>query len=565
MIEHLLAAFKENLLEFEAVKANTDGVFWLSKKNPIPGVSTEDVENTFSYVSTLSECFSDLISNTGVPIKVFIERYGGYGITKNGGGSRTLIINECQVKGSGANYLSGRGATHWHSHGALNISDAVLETIYTLLVNKITPRKAATIYSIIKTGPKSAYFTESLEEYNAEPCWGALLIRETCIRPAHFHRAMFFEPKEEYRDRITPDVARMRRLWKELKLSFPDSRRFAVLLSDFALKSAEQFGFCRAARLAHGCITPSNLAIDGRWLDLTTCSFMDSGKNYMVTPTQAPAFTEYEVIKQILVELAHNYSKYTNQNLNVFPILNLYENAFEFFFHRHCSYVFGIPASLWPIKGKLASCDFIVSIVKKLILRNTDYITQPPCGLNDADPILHLLEFVYCPDEKSNVSATILSEYGIDLPLLQRSFKELLQCCYKSLSWSSELVFFRHACLITSMRRFYFSTFFYSGYLRKRLEKSLLSNDLLEMKGILDQMEGVIEWAFDEIDPMGNCTLLPIADENWIFSTLDGMCSTGASQLSIGEFLSYALDCHPGIEGADVQYRYLQKLSDHLM
>lgn len=518
MNSYLLPAFEENLLDFEIVSAKTAGVFWLGRTATEVDISPKQFQESYSFFSAQSDYYAKNLVNAEVKIKAKIERYGGYGIAKNGGGARSANIGDFQVKGIGVNYLLGKGSAAWYSTGALSIIDAVQETIYSLLVDKITPAGAVKIRGIIKTGSDAAYFARNLELNDIVPCWGALLVRDTCIRPGHFLRAMYFEPKEEFKGAVSSDVVRMRKVMKRLKFTLGDNRRIALLLSDFALKNARQFGFCKAARLSHGALTPSNLSMDGRWLDLPTCSLMDSGKNYINALDQSSAFGEYEVVKQILIEIAYNFSKYANENINVAPILRMYDQAYSFFFHKYCSYILGIPTELWPDQGESASCDYVVLVINKLITHDSKPIsTVKPSALNEDDPLLLLLEFLYCGSihSQSKTSSEWLLYYGVDSVLLKKSFTNVLSHCYdyQECNWSYNS--YVRALAICSLRRFYFAVYFYRDRLYAKLKSGLFASDLSELEGVLNLSAHIIEWAFEDIDFNSFSLILRLEGDSW--------------------------------------------------
>ena len=55
-------------------------------------------------------------------------------------------------------------------------------------------------------------------------------------------------------------------------------QEFIKILLTFLARSANQFSFSAAMRISHNTLSPSNLALDGRWLDLPVASFYEVEK-----------------------------------------------------------------------------------------------------------------------------------------------------------------------------------------------------------------------------------------------------------------------------------------------
>src|SRR5690606_11297690 len=78
-------------------------------------------------------------------------------------------------------------------------------------------------------------------------------------------------------------------------------------------------------RISHGAVSASNLAFDGRWLDLSNASFSASGRNFMIGAGPTPSFyEEANSVPAILEEILYTWSKYNNKHLISHPLINYY-------------------------------------------------------------------------------------------------------------------------------------------------------------------------------------------------------------------------------------------------
>lgn len=236
------------------------------------------------------------------------ERYGGAGIGDNGGGVRVGNDGQFQVKGIGRNELCGSGADTFHSYGALNAPEAIYEAIYSAILNKLMPVGAIGVHGVMATGVQAAYYRfNDWAAGDYQQGWGALLVRERCQRPSHYIRAGLFKPAESGSGVMASDVARTRATNRQLFRQCGDANQAIRYFGKFLQNCANQFAFARVARIVHGTLSPSNIAVDGRWVDLACTSFVQGGENsgYLV-----PFYREPEAVVHVFKEWFEGFAKY---------------------------------------------------------------------------------------------------------------------------------------------------------------------------------------------------------------------------------------------------------------
>lgn len=288
----------------------------------------EQMASIWGYVTPDSETFNfnNISINEGFEV-AFAESYGGRLIGKNGGGGRVGIVNGLQLKGIGKTPLVGKNTDIQHSYGALILDQALTETLYSYLMEYILPFGCTKIYGIISTGVKIQFNNENMNRWRGNANT-ALLLREACLRPAHFLPAEFFEPKQNYTNLID-DKQRVRCLFKEVAAMKRGNVLFEQMIFKFLYRSAAQFASARLNRFTHGTLSPSNISMDGRWLDLMSTSNLPTGRNYKTGPNSPAFLSEHLIPLEITMELVYLYNKYNKKNVSELQFSDYYDQQWE--------------------------------------------------------------------------------------------------------------------------------------------------------------------------------------------------------------------------------------------
>lgn len=480
--------FSENFIDLQVTLMKGQKILWKNKK-----VSQSDDEflKKFSYGLPGNELFDQIDFDLNKTKRVYAERYGGAGVGDNGGGVRCVNDDIYQIKGGGKNILVGSGKDKWHSYGGLNAIDAVYETAISQVLKNILPVGVAEYYGIIHTGNKTAY------NYEENIGHGALLIREVCLRPAHFLRSPMYRPNDELRYKINSDLYRIRRVIKELLQSFSNTNELINFIGDFILNSANQFAFSKVARICHGSVGPSNLSYDGRWLDLTNAGFLPTGMNY---GGPLPVYNEAKSIFDIISDIIYTITKYGHLELNPAPLLHYYNEMFACYFSYHANYAYGLPyvAEDYPFQKHKNLYD----MTRKIIESGKKVLYDWPDKLVENDQMLLLITGLYenynFSNQTSNSLQKLCNLYGHDCNIIASEFNELSMESYKHNKITIPYKNFLASCFITSLNRIYISELFYKGRLERIIKYFIENDQLKKIRKLIEQANRISKWAFSK-------------------------------------------------------------------
>lgn len=249
----------------------------------------------------------------------FAERYGGWGILTHGGGARAALIGNVQIKGAGPNPLLGATADFSHSNGFLTMEEAIRETVYSELAHAALPHGGSRVLAVIALGTPAWHFSAQENRLMRVP--RALVVRESKARPANFLRAIYFKPS----DGLIPDAERVRRALQSLPDLLPTdgtdadaspAEQLRHRISLFAKRSARQHAASKAKRLMHGAISPSNILLDGGWVDFGTASAVPGFSQYTIADKQPAFWDDTFAVRATIDQLLSSVQRYGS---NDFP------------------------------------------------------------------------------------------------------------------------------------------------------------------------------------------------------------------------------------------------------
>jgi hypothetical protein len=371
-------------------------------------------------------CFESLDFDEGPPVSLVAERYGGEGIAANGGGGRCGNAGSYQLKGIGPNSMVGDHSEAVHAYGGLDAPLAIIETIYTNLLAVLLPHGAVRIRGLVHVGDDTAFF-----HHPANKCWGVVMIRDACFRPAHLMRAPYFEPQPRYRGSLRGDVARLRILNKRLATHFRHPSQYVSFLSRFLQRCASQFAFARAARLMHGALTPSNITMEGQWLDLPMTSALNGGVNHCLT---SQFYSEHQIPLTCAIELLHNFGKYNGISLDASPLISFYSREFDTCFNRYIGYVLGFPSSCIGIES--ASWRQLVDAFGRLIHANPALVNDG-IRFDEKDPVHSLIVALFLSLKNQKAAQHRFDAAGFsrdDAVGLAQAFKQVVDVVWGRIS-----------------------------------------------------------------------------------------------------------------------------------
>ncbi len=250
------------------------------------------------------------------------DRYGGNGIGINCGAGRAGQYGGFQLKGIGRTPLLGVGSldeTFWHSHGGISLVDAIQEAVWGEVFAVALPHGSARVAAIIATGTDCWYEGPGGARSRAPR---ALVLRQVTIRPAHFMRALYFPqpaawPFGSDTDRVRVAIRSLADVFRQLGMARHTGEPQAIGsgLIEMIERLGRQTAHAQIRRLMHGAISPSNVALDGRWVDFGTATQLPTYANTKSkgAPRQfACLWQEQDRVRAIVEPLCFYLNKYSS-------------------------------------------------------------------------------------------------------------------------------------------------------------------------------------------------------------------------------------------------------------
>lgn len=222
------------------------------------------------------------------------DRYGGFGISQNGGSGRAAAVGPFHIKGVGRTALVDPRTEAGHASGGAYLEECVRETIFSQIFAAEFPYGAVPSLAIFLTGVLQ-HWPEGISPPTEKRC---LLVRPLFLRPAHFDRALFFrngEPAEAAADdrRVAAMCASAVRRW--------GAEGAAQVFIKSWERWTEQLAYGYAHRLCHGGSTESNVALGGALLDFGASTSLPTWAPFVVAEGGMPAGAEVgNVIRSVM-------------------------------------------------------------------------------------------------------------------------------------------------------------------------------------------------------------------------------------------------------------------------
>jgi hypothetical protein len=416
------------------------------------------------------------------------ERYGGIGIGTNGGGARCGNYNGFQYKGIGCNFLASNATKKSHANGTLTLLDGITEVIYSEVLSQLLPMGVVPSIALLSVGNDSAY-CEYSGTGSRKTTSGAILIRETCIRPAHFFPIPHYQPNEQ--DVDFNDSARLKDIHKIFANQFTGYENFANYIGELLGRHASQFAFARIARIAHGAVSPSNIALDGRWLDLNTVNFLPGGFNHATSDRQIPFYQEAQSVNDIFQELIHTFCKYNKLNLSKEKLSEFYKKQLNIAFQYHTPWLLGIDRKLVGNN----SPTIAIEIMKELSLEPSIVLRQPKETDNKNLKSFISSAFNYAiTNAKFSLEENNLTDKTVGGKLL----KTIKNVHKASPEEHCSLLSFTIKTYLTACKRAYFHDFFKRSRITEIIIPMINKNENQSIKELIEQITFASTWIFDD-------------------------------------------------------------------
>lgn len=496
------------LVPFTAARILSGGTLWLSADWRAPraegGGRTENIlpeplrhehfHARFAYAIEATPCLAKLRFGPQRRI-LFAERYGGRGLGNNGGGARVGTMGRYQLKGVGTNCLAGAGTHDSHRYGGLDAQLATNEAIMSNALCRVLPHGCAQVVGLIHTGAQTAF------TYDGDPCLGAIMVRESSTRPAHYLPAPGFTLGPGERPGLATDRERVRSVLHELRAALGGTHEhFWRFMTHFLERSAHQFGCARANRLTHGALSASNLCMDGRWLDAPMSGFVPGGKNYFQS---SYFYAEKDFPVEAVFELVHTYNKVHGVSLNAAPLSDHYARSFAESFSFYLADIFGLCRTEAPALLKSQHWRRLTVWTERLITktRNVDAVRPEP---SEEEIVALFLEGIF------------LSYFGVakGTDLVRRAFSGL-EAPSDELCAALRVVLDQLGpgepprartsralrCMLIACKRAHMCRYFYLSPLDAESSRLCSAGHPRHIAGYIESSLKVAEWVFTEKTP----------------------------------------------------------------
>lgn len=413
------------------------------------------------------------------------ERYGGIGISTNGGGARVVNFSGAQLKGVGANQLAGNDTPSSHSYGGLDIQGAAKEIIYSAVLNRISPVGAQQVHGMIYLDSHSAV-------HEGTPSPAVILIREQCIRMGQFLPCRDFREKPEFAGSIKADHHRILSLYKMIDGKIGLSE-FYIMLQNFLDKSADQLSFLKFAKLSHNALTPSNISTDGRLLDTSTCSFVLAGSNFGQLTC---VMEEPEVPTLVISEILYLINKYSLRNEIGEHLTKLYREKYQQYMWINAGFVLAIERDISIRLSSLPAWKKFSHMFHSLVL----------VGCAEKTHSLPTSEAKDLANEMLSGSLFALF-HRLEVPENLKFMRDLsleLKIIFKAAYGVFEGLFVSRHIFLTSifiqiLKRAYLSSFFYITYIGHAIDESCKYSTTEETVKIIKCCEDTADWIYESV------------------------------------------------------------------
>jgi hypothetical protein len=490
--------FPALLHSFDACKLQHAHTLWVNDRYPErvdgnPAHTKAAFGRRFAYLIPGGATFDNLGFDHDDVATMSAERYGGTGVADNGGGVRCGNLDGYQVKGIGKNVLVGSGSDLHHTYGAFKAVYAIHEAIYAKILSRLLPVGVAEIYGVVLTAPDAAFVK------GTNRGWGGLLVREPALRPGSFLRAYYFVPSAQVRATLLSDVGRVRSVNRKLMRMVGGARGMAQLLGKFLAHSADQFSFARLAGIMHGALTPSNMCLDGRWIDLTNTSFLSSADNCGGGNRKTASFYEemHEPVK-IVKSMVESLSKFTGHVLDVKPLVNYYYECLNYGLTSHLDYLCGLPRAAFTAPDQNPNLKQLLDAVMNVLSSAPVRYDRWPDKAPEREPVFELMASLFSAAARTD--GKVANEKDALPQPLVRAFRDaILRDSTTGRAWGASADNLLIACCITSSKRLLLSSYFFKQRLETTVNQMLAVDDLPRLEAFIDTAMSMSTWIFEGV------------------------------------------------------------------
>lgn len=433
--------------------------------------------------------------------KYNFEQYGGYGIGGNGGGARCGNYGGLQFKGIGITPVVGKNTNLYNSNGMYPLYEAIVEAVCSHVYSQILPLGTIQYHAILANGVSDHFYTaEEPDKRQLGEIPLAIGVREIANRPAHYLRAGYYKPHPDFRLQVPSDVYRTREINHRLRNKLGDDNAYIKYIGQFLAGCANQFTFAKVFRISHGAVSPSNLSMDGRWLDLTNTTFVPGGDNYYAGNADMLFLDEPGKIAGFVEEMLYTYSKYNAVDLNTAPLIKYYFEQFDAYFCHYIPELIGLPADICAAKSTLSARQCMAYWYNQH-LRQALPKGGVPRQEKINDPTALMVETLLARTFTDNQS-----EHQLVTQDVVNAVTSLMLHAYRPTP-RLQLSQFATYYAIRALRKLYFAPLFYIGSIYSESRILVETRPSADVQLFIDSYEKTAAWLFDKKDTEKNIVL----------------------------------------------------------
>lgn len=233
--------------------------------------------------------------------------YGGNGMNGNIGDGRTSVEGDENFKGIGPTGMVNPHTEEGHNSGTLKIDHAILESIWSKLLDLELPYGANRVRGIIGTG--------TIEDRDEYPGMRVVIVRDDFLRPAHFitnETSAKVGRSEADRERVRKAILNLpEALPQATNTLIPKDRttKLNLGLHEFIDRLAIQTAYTWTHSMYHGAMSPSNVTLQGAAADFGTFQALGGYPSVQLLSDCAPNgdfSEELQVLKEFYSALIDN-------------------------------------------------------------------------------------------------------------------------------------------------------------------------------------------------------------------------------------------------------------------
>lgn len=263
-----------------------------------------------------------------------VDRYGGRGLGRNGGSGRSALVGDLYLKGIGQTPLLGMSTDSTHLSGGAYLEECAREVVISEVVSAEFPWGCVPVSALCLTGESVVWSTQTGEKTERQ----CILARPPFIRPAHFERAIGFDPCNL--NDISIDGKRVLSSLEYLQSICPNEEVLLAELNEFWSRWSEQIAYGFVHRLTSGGLSTANVSIDGRWVDFGSWASLPSWGRYAFAPRVESFGEEFIAFLQCIREFHASLNRQNVCTTNLDSLLQITQERCTASFERRMSFEF---------------------------------------------------------------------------------------------------------------------------------------------------------------------------------------------------------------------------------